>query len=427
MEEEYLILQCPACERSVKVKSSAAGVRMGCPYCKEPLEVADTDPEQVPPDDAEDLQERPPMAFRRIQDTESLLARADSGSEGAQRGERRKHRKRQGVALDWDEKGDREKGERDGKGSGNEDSSEFLEMDPDTPGGVRLKRVRRKKLLTKQDKFFRGITAAVVVAAVVIAGVIIYSAVVKIPTVIATGFEVSDDVKKAMAEALSAPEPISDQLTQADERLAAATLGAFLNAKSVEERLLYVRNPEEMRPLMTKWYAENPEEAEKEWPDAEILRREKRLDKGRYFIVLGVDFVGIGLRVLGLEQRAKNDLKLDWVTTVGYQPMPLAKFKATRPRQAVKFWVKVKPSDYYNFGFADREKYLAVDLSYPGRGEFQLVGYIERSKPWAASLIQSLENGVAPSLVVELAYPAGEIKDNSQVEIVSILADTWWP
>ena len=44
LAEDYLILDCPACSRGVKVPTDSLGLRMGCPFCREPLEVARYEP-----------------------------------------------------------------------------------------------------------------------------------------------------------------------------------------------------------------------------------------------------------------------------------------------------------------------------------------------------------------------------------------------
>ncbi len=118
---------------------------------------------------------------------------------------------------------------------------------------------------------------------------------------------------------------------------------------------------------------------------------------------------------------------LDWETAVGYRPMPLDEFKFSKPREGVEFRVKVKPADYYNFQFSDKEKYTCVELSYPGDAEFKLFGYIETGSDWSERLLTQLSSGKGPSLIVKLKYPEGEIRDDKQVLIESIIEDTWWP
>lgn len=430
MEQEYLILQCPACERSVKIKSDTTATRMGCPYCKEPIELSSGEAEaEAPRPSDEDLPEAPPLEFRRIEGVEPVSAHSGAGPDPSSKpqGERRRHRKRHADTLGWDEEQPRGGSGRSDKAGVDDDSSEFLEMDPDSPGGVRLKRVRRKKILTGRDKFFRVLTAAVVLAAVVIAGFIIYSFVMQTTSVIGTEAEtlqkLPEEIRVLIEEARV--NPITEYLTNAEEEIAASVLDGFFKAKTIDERLQFVRDQERIRPLMEKWYADNPQEATREWPDGTILLRNKVIDQDRYFIILAVEFAGEGKRVVAIEQKPDGEMRLDWETAVGYQPMPLEEFKAARPTQPVKFWVKIKPSDFYNFQFSDSGKYQAVELSYPGK-DFQLIGYIDRDKEWAPALIEEIESGAAPSMIVELAYPDKDVTDDSLVEIHSIVSESWW-
>ena len=148
------------------------------------------------------------------------------------------------------------------------------------------------------------------------------------------------------------------------------------------------------------------------------------MDSGKYFIRLLVNFGDAGARMFIVEQ-TKDSMKLDWEIAVGYQAMPLEKFKKEQPRKPTEFRVKIKPGDYYSNQFFDKEEFAAVDLSYPGNREFKLNGYINRERPWAAKVLNQLESGIAPSMIVNLRYPEGEIKDDRQVEIVSITSESW--
>jgi hypothetical protein len=288
---------------------------MGCPYCKEPIEVAESGDSGVGDELDDDPVEKPPLVFRRIENSGS--AAGASSSEPAATatgsvGERRKHRKRNTDLYDWDDEKSEDAGSKSGNNAPDDDSSEFLEMDPDTPGAVRLKRVRRKKILTTRDKALRILTATLFVAAAAIAGFIIYSAIMQTSKVITTEAktlqELPDEIRKLIDQAKD--DPITDNLTQAEEEIATSVLNGYLNAKTIDERLQFVRDQERVKPIMEKWYADNPEEATKEWPDGEILLRKKIIDGKRYFIILAVDFEGEGKRILAIEQKLDGEMRI---------------------------------------------------------------------------------------------------------------------
>jgi hypothetical protein len=410
MDDEYLVLECPACERDVKVSRHSAGVRMGCPYCREPLQIIEAEPE---------AEQKPivrqPLVFRLLREDDVSV---DHDLEFADEFERRRL---PFEAPAWDDaKLEEERrtavtatagGDRDADASG-------------IQGGAPAP---RKKLLTRKEQVFRSLTILIMSGALAFVAVIIYSAIFRGVAVVhkdgKTMKELPAEVRQKIAEALGQPEPLSPFLTSVEEEAAVAVVNGYLAAKTIEERLPFVRQPERVEPLMRAWYARG--ETISKWPDGVVLLRDKQIDKGRYMIRMMVDFVGIGTQMFVVEQTA-SDFKLDWETATGYQPKPLAEFKAERPTTPVEFRVKIKPADYYNYAFVDRERYRSVELSYPGRRDFKLLGYIDLNRDWAAPLVKRIDEGEGPSVIAQLRYPDGELEDDSQVEILSIVSDSWF-
>ncbi len=117
-------------------------------------------------------------------------------------------------------------------------------------------------------------------------------------------------------------------MTSVEEEAAAAVVNGFLAAKTVEERLPFVRHPEQVEPLMREWYAS--EEKTIEWGDGVILLRDKRVDKGRYMIRIVVEFVGIGSQIFVIEQGGERFQV--GLGDCGWIPgETIAEFKAERP------------------------------------------------------------------------------------------------
>ena len=410
-EEEYLVLQCPACEKDVKLPSDSFGQRMGCPYCMQPLEVAEAEPEEAPEAPPEEEQpkapiERRPLVFRELRDDDvaevSTLEFADEHT----------RRRLPFEAPEWDVA--KEGGSRD---------------DPEDSQGSEaavLTGSDGKQLLTRREQNFRTVTIILMSLALLSAGTITCLAI--FGTVGIFGKEkknkevVNISVQEDKANAAAAKEEVTIHLLSGEEKAAVEVVNGFLNAQTNEERLKYVRNPERIGPLMEEWYASG--EARSEWPDGQAILRDKIQDQGRYFVRLAIEFAGLGSRIFVVEQQSKDRFKLDWETAVGYQPQPLSEFKSKQLRTPTEFRVKVKKSDYYNYHFIDRTKYFAVELAYPGR-EFSLIGYVDRSRAWAPGLIKQIAEGIQPSLIVQLKYPDDELKNDSQVEILSIVSQTW--
>lgn len=429
--DDYLILPCPGCGKMVKIATDSLGVRMGCTYCREPLEVTEYQPaaeedaggeqDEQAKDEKRATEaggepeisgetkprERKPLAFRLLRDEDLGV---DFNRQFADEYERRRLPT---DAPEWDdEKLLKKRRERD---------ESMAAEGADAPV---------RQLLTRKEHIFRTITIIIMSASAVVAAVIVYIGIVKMTSVAKTDGEtlreLPAEVQSKIAAALGEQrdQQISAYLTSKEEEAAVAIITGFLKVKSNEERLAFVRDPERVAPLMEDYYSRD---VQTEWPDGQVVLRDKVIDQGRYFIRLAIEFIGIGHRIFVVEQTT-DSLKLDWETAVGYQPMPFSEFREKRPAEPTPFRVKMKLSDYYNYHFADSGAYLAVALSYPGNDEFKLTGYIDRGREWAPALIETLESGVGPSVIAELSFPEGAEsgEGDPQVEIISIVSETWW-
>jgi len=306
--------------------------------------------------------------------------------------------------------------------------SEYLTASPDRPGKLRLKRVRRKKLPTRLEKLSAKVGVWTIAAVVAGTGILIYVALRTLFVVAATDTDPSQ--QQAPPPDLG-PDPATldaaglPTIVTAEEKAACIAVGnAFYAASSVEEKLPHVRQPERVRPLMEAWYASHGDGAGGE-PIAEVLFQKKFTLGERRFIQLAVGFGSGAQRIIVFEQGDDASLRLDWEVSVGYQPMPLAEFKATRPTAATPFRVKVKKGDEYRAPFEDRERYQSLRLSYPGDRGFQLTAYVKRDAPWAAALIANFEFNQAPSVILNLRFPEGATSD-SPVEAVEMVHDSWF-
>ena len=397
---EFLILSCPNCGQDTKLKSAYIGHRMGCGSCKAPLEIIEQDIDEKP----EVSEEKPlkkknheikrrPVVFRVL--SEEDIAEG-SDLEFTDEYERRRLPFEAPV---WD------------------DEDESANAKP------------RTRLLTHKEQVFRHVTQLIMAASLAVVAIILYTAVFRTVGVANKDDKTLDDlpanVQTLIDTVTSQEKPLSVFLTSAEEQAALAIVNGFFNAPDIESRLPFVRDPERVRPLMEQWYAR--EGIDVDWPDGEVVLRDKIANQGRYFIRLAIDFAGAGTKIFIIEQ-TKQSFALDWETATGYQPMPIADFRSTRPTTPTEFRVKLKPSDYYNYQFSDKKTYRAVELSYPGQPDFKLIGYFRLDQAWAPALEELLDAGQAPSLIVSLKYPDKIEKgdDLDQVEIISVVSETWW-
>jgi hypothetical protein len=96
-------------------------------------------------------------------------------------------------------------------------------------------------------------------------------------------------------------------------------------------------------------------------------------------------------------------LLLDWESYVGAGDMAWADLMQQRPTQRVLLRCLGELSDYYNYEFADREKYLCWRLTSPD-GQKVIFAYTERKGGLAFS--SSLYASTSPQkLTVKVSFP----------------------
>ena len=299
------------------------------------------------------------------------------------------------------------------------DITEFLTRNPDKPNEVRLKRTERKKKAgTTQKVLQRALQTLAAVAAIII-GVLIASSFFTAGKIISG----SENTEPAPVMAPQTDSESKQAVLRSDEsKDAARTVPACFRSRTIEGMLSYVRNPEKVQPLMEAWYQRFPLEP------AELGKtiRQKKIEvsEDQHMIMLAIEVPGGSHEFFAVEKLSDGSFKVDWPVSSGYQEMPLEDFQNETPKTPVPFRVKAKSSDYYNYAFADSEKYQCVELYYPGDDHFRLYGYIDKENPETRPLLSKLAFG-SMSLVLGLRYPE-ESPRPDQVEIVSLIAADWF-
>ncbi len=188
--------------------------------------------------------------------------------------------------------------------------------------------------------------------------------------------------------------------------------------------LPHIRKPDEVRPLMEEWYARQPI---RPVTLGKLVRaRIMEVNAGVRMLVLDIlDAEGkSGYYVV--EHTPDDSMKVDWEVSARYQEMPLPEFQSTRPMQGTPFRVHAMLSDYYNYEYSDSERYLCLELTYPGDPHFRIWGYVERESSVGVRLAGMLEFG-ASSLILDLRYPLGpQSRSSEQAEITALRRSSWF-
>jgi len=188
----------------------------------------------------------------------------------------------------------------------------------------------------------------------------------------------------------------------------------FLAAGTAEDYAPLVRDPDVALPRIREFLLANP-------PRALELRSLKvsLAPGGRYLADLTLEDFSTKRMIL---EDTRDGVRIDWEAWVGWSSMPWGKFKETKPTVGQEFRVTATPVSYYNYEFADEERWSAWMLAAP-QGEEFLYGYVARNSPAEAELI-SLGKRSAGAMTLRLAFPPNATTNNL-CEITEVLAAGW--
>jgi hypothetical protein len=199
----------------------------------------------------------------------------------------------------------------------------------------------------------------------------------------------------------------------------------FYRSSSVEEMLKHVRHAERVRLLMEEYYSKNPMKASSEVAltvDMNPLTIEKRA--GFWVVLITLDSGLDGKLVV--EVNTPRDAKVDWETFVCWQPMEWDRFVKDRPEgYRGDFRVFVERDQFYNYEFADSEKYQAYRITALNSQEV-MFGYAPRNGEIYQVIDQLLtrNNNQKVPMLLRLHLKEG-LKSKSGVVIDGIVAKQW--
>jgi hypothetical protein len=158
----------------------------------------------------------------------------------------------------------------------------------------------------------------------------------------------------------------------------------FSRATTVVDRLEFVRNEERVLPRMRRFYGRVQPAVP--MPALDALSYQEFEKGGVKFVSMeGVSAPGATRRKILLERSDDGGLLLDWESAVGYCEYDIVSFGSESPPRPVEMRVLVRPSDYYNFEFANENQlvsYQITDLA----GRATIFGYAIRGSEAAAEM-----------------------------------------
>ena len=293
----------------------------------------------------------------------------------------------------------------------------------------RVKRVRKRRLFTWAQLFFRRLSFGMRVFTIAIVTAIAFGGFAYGVMVFRQHF-----VPVTFDDVVAESRPGREFITSQDESSAADAVAKFLAVTGAEGKLPLVRLPARVQPLMEDWYRRFPDRAA---TIGEVRTRSKVVAEGLFFVIVELDVIEPGpdgikrTRSFAVEETEREDggrdYKVDWETAVEWRPMSFEEFKQTQPRHNVAFRVKIRGSSYYNHAFADESKWLAAEVyyPYPDRNEFLFHGYLERGTAVFNDLALWTGSGCNAAVIVNVRYPKDAVS-RDQVILDSLVHDSWF-
>ncbi len=149
---------------------------------------------------------------------------------------------------------------------------------------------------------------------------------------------------------------------------------AYLAAETVEGLLPHVRHPERVRPLIEETWKTRPRPSRK---FNRMTMFQPALLDGKPFWVVRAEVEGGEAENILLEQTGPAEVKIDWETHTGYQPMPWDRYATERPdSRSLDFRVWAQRDLHFSHEFSDSGKWRSFRLTAKDSVE-HLFGYAE--------------------------------------------------
>ncbi len=203
-----------------------------------------------------------------------------------------------------------------------------------------------------------------------------------------------------------------------------SSLRAFFNARSADELVRSVRQPERVLPLIRKFGETETlfQGKLKTIRDLQPMAFENRANFWLASVTLENDiFADVLLEI----DEAGNPL-IDWETWVCDQPMPWDQFARERPAgQSLDFRVFVQRDTFYSHEFSDPKRWVCFRLNALG-GEETLFGYVSVDNEDAEKIIKLAQGnaGKSSSLILRIAIPEG-LASRRSVVIEKLVSTRW--
>jgi len=161
----------------------------------------------------------------------------------------------------------------------------------------------------------------------------------------------------------------------------------YYKFEGTSKMLNFVRHPDRVAPMIKDYYARY-DVGKFKFQKFEHLRAVSI--EGKAFVYATVVVIPEGTRSLLIEQVEADRYRVDWESSVMYQPMAWGSYVLKKPLKSMDMHVQVKVDDFYAHRFKDEKLYQCYQLTALGSDEY-LFGYVERGSAVADQIQAALE------------------------------------
>ena len=232
------------------------------------------------------------------------------------------------------------------------------------------------------------------------------------------------DMDAATGAVTEGDEPIASmgQALLEEQEASEEVIRQFFQATSMEEVMPLVRSPKVVQPLMERWHAAHPFQVESNIVFDQAIA--KRLDGVRYYLHFVYLEDDLEARPIAVEL-TDDGFRVDWETAAGYQRLPWAEYRASRPEEKVYVRVQARLDDYHNFEFEDAQEWSCFRMHHPD-GDGAIYGYVKRLSQIDRQLRDAMgrDGKGADYFILGLRFPENPQSDHA-VYIEEILQRGW--
>ena len=192
------------------------------------------------------------------------------------------------------------------------------------------------------------------------------------------------------------------------------TVRAYLSAHSWRDRLPFVLNPEKVKPLMENYYKEMSLKNK-----FEIITDTNPVPDQYGFVIIQAK--ANDQEISYTLKKTQDGYRIDWEASVGYNPVSIAEFRATKPTTPVRVRDLAKLDDgYFSEFYTYRNAYYSIRFKEWGWG------YVNKTSEIGKILFDKLKDGKAHFMFVEIQCNENA-RDGSFFLISKIInVDEWY-